>query len=48
MSKTEFFAAAAALAVFCTVLVAFLSIAANREREAARKQWQNDLRTKGA
>jgi hypothetical protein len=48
MSPAECLAALAALAVFVGVMAAFLAVAASREREAARKQWQADLRTRGA
>ncbi len=48
MGLGQYLAIAAAVAVFVTVLYAILSALAVREREAARKQWQADLRTRGA
>jgi hypothetical protein len=44
----EYLAALAALAVFGFVQGLFLRAAAQRQREDARRQWQADLRTKGA
>ena len=44
----EYFAALAALAVFAAVQGLFLWNAAARQREAARRQWQHELRTRGA
>jgi hypothetical protein len=45
----EYLAALAALAVFGFVLGGFLLWAASaRQREDARRQWEADLRTKGA
>jgi hypothetical protein len=48
MGIGQYLAVAAALAVFVAVLYAILSALAEREREAARKQWEADLRTRGA
>jgi hypothetical protein len=48
MGVTEILAVFAAAVVFVGVLAAYFSVTAAREREAARKQWQDDLRTWGA
>jgi hypothetical protein len=44
----ECIAAFTAMAVFLAALFAFYSASARREREAARRQWQADLRARGA
>jgi len=44
----EFIAAFTASVVFVAVLVAFHSASARRQREAGRRQWQADMRTRGA
>jgi hypothetical protein len=44
----EFIAAITASVVFAVVLVAIHSASARRQREAGRRQWQADLRTRGA
>jgi hypothetical protein len=46
--EPENIAAIMAVAVFVAVLLAFHSTRARREREAARREWQADLRTRGA
>jgi hypothetical protein len=48
ISMTEYLAALAALAVFVAIQRVFLRSAAERQREAARRQWLDELRTKGA
>jgi hypothetical protein len=48
VSMAEYLAALAALAVFMAVQIAFLWVAAAREREAQRRQWEAELRTRGA
>ena len=44
----EYLALLAALAVFVVVQGVFLWSAAARQREAARRQWEAELRTRGA
>jgi hypothetical protein len=48
IASAECIAALAAMAVFAIVLFAFLSSSVRRERETARRHWQDDLRTRGA
>ena len=48
MSMGQYLAVATAAVVFVAVLYAFYSFAALRDREAARRQAQADLRSRGA
>jgi hypothetical protein len=47
-TMAEYLAALAASAVFVVVQRIFAWAAAGREREAARRQWQAELRSRGA
>ena len=46
--EPESIAAFAAAVVFVAVLFAFHSASVRRERDAARRQWKADLRSRGA
>ena len=48
MDMAQYLAGLAALMVFVAVLLVFLSAVAAREREAAHRRSQAELRTRGA